>query len=391
MNLILAKNDKEKNLIAVSKIFARAQKQMNAAEFKTFIAALTKIKFTESNNSNIVTLDKRKLAKLCGFKGDDDHLTSDFKRAIGSLAEHSHISISIKDKIKWGHGLLVSHVEEITRGPIRIHLNPYYMPLFQGLADGYITLLPSDIFPMKSSRTIMFYENLRLFSDTRRSVCTKTFSIDYLKQLFDIPNTDKGSYVNKEGKLDVGNFEKTVIQPLISDMEHCKMIKLIMNHNGKYYEKIKEYGKVIGFSFSWKVKEYNKRRTAQPLADTLIKSLENPKPRASAAEFERWQTWNENGQNGKAGFFHNAVRNHSAYKQQQFTIDEAKAIVNSLQKAVEKTESSKTDYIYTDKAVAKMNKKVIHNDFSNEWVEVAEDFQTYLKRLEKNYLANIKD
>ena len=390
MNLTLSKNNKEKNLIAVSKVFARAQKQMNAAEFKTFIAALTKIKFTESNNSNIVTLDKRKLAKLCGFESDDDHLTSDFKRAIDKLPSNSFVRFSIKDTGEWVNGVMIDQIGYV-RGQIIVRFNHDYMPLFEDLVDNFITLLPSDIFTMKSSRAMIFYEYLRLHSDTRKSVCTKTFSIDYLKELFDIPNTDKGSYVNKEGKLDVGNFEKHIIQPLISDMEHCKMIKLIVNQDGKYYKKIKEYGKVVGFSFTWKVQEYNKRKKTQPLGDALIKNLENPEPRASAVEFKRWQTWNENGQNGKSGFCPNAIRNRLGYKQQQFTIDEAKKIVNDLQKAVEKTESSQTDYIYTDKAVAKMNKKVIHNDFSNEWVENTEDFQTYLKRLERNYLANIKD
>lgn len=390
MNLTLSKNNKEKNLIAVSKVFARAQKQMNAAEFKTFIAALTKIKFTESNNSNIVTLDKRKLAKLCGFESDDGHLTSDFKRAIDKLPSNSFVRFSIKDTGEWVNGVMIDQIGYV-RGQIIVRFNHDYMPLFEDLVDNFITFLPSDIFQMKSSRTMIFYENLRLHSDTRKSVCTKTFSIDYLKELFDIPNTDKGSYVNKESKLDVGNFEKHIIQPLISDMEHCKMIKLIVNQDGKCYKKIKEYGKVVGFSFAWKVKEYNKHKKTQPLVDTLIKNLENPKPRASAAEFKNWQTWNENGQNGKSGFCPNAIRNRLGYKQQQFTIDEAKKIVNDLQRAVEKTESSKTDYIYTDKAVAKMNKKVIHNDFSNEWVENTEDFQTYLKRLERNYLANIKD
>lgn len=390
MNLTLSKNNKEKNLIAVSKVFARAQKQMNAAEFKTFIAALTKIKFTESNNSNIVTLDKRKLAKLCGFESDDGHLTSDFKRAIDKLPSNSFVRFSIKDTGEWVNGVMIDQIGYV-RGQIIVRFNHDYMPLFEDLVDNFITFLPSDIFQMKSSRTMIFYENLRLHSDTRKSVCTKTFSIDYLKELFDIPNTDKGSYVNKESKLDVGNFEKHIIQPLISDIEHCKMIKLIVNQDGKCYKKIKEYGKVVGFSFAWKVKEYNKHKKTQPLGDALIKNLENPKPRASAAEFKRWQTWNENGQNGKSGFCPNAIRNRLGYKQQQFTIDEAKKIVNDLQRAVEKTESSKTDYIYTDKAVAKMNKKVIHNDFSNEWVENTEDFQTYLKRLERNYLANIKD
>ena len=390
MNLTLSKNNKEKNLIAVSKVFARAQKQMNAAEFKTFIAALTKIKFTESNNSNIVNLDKRKLAKLCGFESDDDNLTSDFKITIDKLSSNSFVRFSIKDTGEWVNGVMIDQIGYV-RGQIIVRFNHDYMPLFEDLVDNFITLLPSDIFTMKSSRAMIFYEYLRLHSDTRKSVCTKTFSIDYLKELFDIPNTDKGSYVNKEGKLDVGNFEKHIIQPLISDMEHCKMIKLIVNQDGKYYKKIKEYGKVVGFSFTWKVQEYNKRKKTQPLGDALIKNLENPEPRASAVEFKRWQTWNENGQNGKSGFCPNAIRNRLGYKQQQFTIDEAKKIVNDLQKAVEKTESSKTDYIYTDKAVAKMNKKVIHNDFSNEWVENTEDFQTYLKRLERNYLANIKD
>lgn len=45
--------------------------------------------------------------------------------------------------------------------------------------------------------------------------------------------------------------------------------------------------------------------------------------------------------------------------------------------------------IFSDKAFSQFNKKVIHNDFSNEFVEEQEAFQTYLKRLEKNYLEKI--
>ena len=84
------------------------------------------------------------------------------------------------------------------------------------------------------------------------------------------------------------------------------------------------------------------------------------------------------------------TQNNSIFLICNNTLDVNSNLIADLE-AVEKTESSKTDYIYTDKAVAKMNKKVIHNDFSNEWVENTEDFQTYLKRLERNYLANIKD
>lgn len=52
-------------------------------------------------------------------------------------------------------------------------------------------------------------------------------------------------------------------------------------------------------------------------------------------------------------------------------------------------DDGKTNSIFSDKAFSQLNKKVIHNDFSNEFVEEEEDFQTYLKRLEKNYLAKI--
>ena len=45
------------NLFAVSKVFARARKQMSLAEFKAFTYALTNMRFTEQSDNKLL-LDK---------------------------------------------------------------------------------------------------------------------------------------------------------------------------------------------------------------------------------------------------------------------------------------------------------------------------------------------
>ena len=242
-------------IIAVSDVFARARKQMNVAELKTFTYALTQIKWTESNNKNIVYLDKKKLANIIGITSDYDHLSADLKRSIGKLRQHSEIEISLEDKDFWESGQFITNVRMV-RDNVRLTFYEEYMPLFQGLEKDYITMWSEDIFQMRTERSIIFYEELRSKTSGFQDVYEYGYGIKALKELFGIPKDGKGSYMRKDGHFDRQAFERYVIDPLCQDLANCKMIQLSKQANGKYYEKVKSGNKVLGYRFYWTYSKY---------------------------------------------------------------------------------------------------------------------------------------
>ena len=78
-------NEQPDGLFAVSRIFARARKNMTLAEWKTFVFALSELHFTEEAKSDIVFLDKKTLAKICGVNTDSSHLSVDLHNLIRDL------------------------------------------------------------------------------------------------------------------------------------------------------------------------------------------------------------------------------------------------------------------------------------------------------------------
>ena len=62
-------------LIAVSRIFARARKQMSLNEQKAFVYALSQMDFKKAPESEYVKLDKKVLAKILDNHSDIDHLS----------------------------------------------------------------------------------------------------------------------------------------------------------------------------------------------------------------------------------------------------------------------------------------------------------------------------
>ena len=64
-------------LFAVSRIFARARREMTIKEQKTLVYALSQMDFTKSPEKNYVMLDKKVLGKILGINSDYDHLSVD--------------------------------------------------------------------------------------------------------------------------------------------------------------------------------------------------------------------------------------------------------------------------------------------------------------------------
>lgn len=254
--------DYQSPMIAVSKVFAAAIKQMNLKEWKTFVYGLTQIKWTEQNR-NVIRLDKWKLVEILGINSDADHVSEHLRRDIGKLPIHSFIEITDKDKGIWENGNFIERIG-CYKEYVRLVFTPYYMPLFQELNKdrSYITLWAEDLFQMTSERSILFYEDLRLHSDTTK-VNTRTFGVKDLKKMFNIPKDGKGSYMRKDGHFDRPAFEAKVIGPLCDDIEKCAMINLIVQEDGKPYRKVKYHGRVIGYEFCWTVSNHPAVATAE--------------------------------------------------------------------------------------------------------------------------------
>lgn len=266
--------DLPENLFAVSKVFARARKQMNLQEFKAFTYALTHFKFT-GDNSNKLLLDKKTLATIVGVNSDTDHLSENLKRSIGKLPVHSYIEIDDVDNDFYESGVLVTSLR-MYKNNACITFNPDYMPMFSNLEKNYITMWCGDIARMKSERSIEFYEKLRLNTDTRNETSTAKVGIRWFKELFNIPEYGQGSYMREKGGFDRNNFERKVIDPLCEDLAKCKMINLVLQPNGKYYEKLKRGGRVEAYRFDWTYTSHPGVATAKEVRQIQERVDENP-------------------------------------------------------------------------------------------------------------------
>lgn len=243
------------DLFAVSRIFAEARKQMTLSEYKMFAYALTSVKWKDKC-PDILYLDKKEIAKIVGITdSDSSDLSQNLKRSVGDLAKHSYLEFSDKASGAWANGFFVTSIA-FFKNRIRIRMNQDYLPLFGELERDYITMWSGDIFKMRSERSVKFYEVLRENSDTRKEMQTGTISIRFLKELFGIPKDGKGSYVRKNGHFSRPEFEKYVIDPICEDLAHTEMIQLILQPNGKYYEKVKRGNRVIAYKLFWTISSH---------------------------------------------------------------------------------------------------------------------------------------
>lgn len=262
-------------LIAVSRIFARARKEMSLAEQKAFAYALTQINFKDEARSNIVYVDKKTLARKVDINSDPDHLSANLKRAIGELPIHSFIEISDRDRDLYDSGVVVSRITML-KNRVRIKFEEDYMSLFTGLSTNYVTMWSGDIFGMQSKRSVQFYELLRQLTDTRLDVNQHGWGVRQLKEMFNIPKEGKGSYMRKDGHFDRPAFEKYVIQPLCDDLQKCRMINLVVQPDGKLYEKVKQGNRVSGYRFYWTFTSHPAVATAEEVYQIQQRADKNP-------------------------------------------------------------------------------------------------------------------
>ena len=262
-------------MFAVSKIFARARKQMNVDEYKTFVYALTNIDWTKEMPETI-TLDKKKLAEILGIESDANLLSRDIKRKINHLSPHSFTEFSDEDRQIYISGTIINTVCLTQRNKVILDFNKRYAKLFSELTANYITMWSTDIFNMTSERSITFYEHLRAHSDTTKE-CQKGFGVKALKEMFNLPKEGQGSYMRKQGGFDRANFEKRIIDPICEDLAKCEMIQLAVQPDGKYYEKVKQGNRVMGYKFVWNVSDRPRIATANEVKEIRDNITKDPK------------------------------------------------------------------------------------------------------------------
>ena len=253
-------------LVAVSRVFASARKEMSLAEQKTFVFALTELKFTEEAKTNIVYMDKKALAKVIGINSDPDHLSINLRRAIEELPRHSFIEIANEDKDLYDSGTVITRVT-IFRNRVRLKFEEEYLGFFTGLSKNYITLWSSDIFGMNSKRSVQFYEFLRQETDSRKKINSIGLGIKALKEMFGIPKEGKGSYVRDKGGFNRTEFERKVIDPICEDLRKTRMIQLVMQPDGKPYEKVRSGRRVDGYRFYWQYSSHPSVATAAEVTE----------------------------------------------------------------------------------------------------------------------------
>ena len=259
-------------LFAVSRIFARARKEMSLHEQKAFVCALSQMRFTEEAKSNVIKLEKKMLAQVLGIHSDPDHLSVDLFNEIKDLPRHSYIQIAEKDLDFYSSGFVVTSVTSF-KHIVRIKFEEDYLPLFTGLSTDYITMWSTDIFQMTTKRSVVFYEYLRQHSDSREQVNSIGLGVKALKELFDIPEE---SYMRAKGGFNRTEFEKKVIEPLCDDLQKCKMINLVIQPDGKPYEKVKHGNRVSGYRFYWTVSDHPAIATASEVKEIQDRVDKNP-------------------------------------------------------------------------------------------------------------------
>lgn len=263
-------------LFAVSRIFARARKEMTLAEQKTFVYVLTELRFTQPAETDVVYLDKKVLAQILNINvSDTDNLSINLYRQIKDLPKHSYVEIDEKDLELQSSGFMITAITRF-KNMIRLRFNKEYLPLFTGLSTNYITMWSADIFRLTSTRTVQFYEYLRQVTDTRETINNVGLGIKALKEMFGIPKDGKGSYMGSDGHFNRTNFEKQVIQPLCDDLSKTRMITLLLQPDGKYYEKVKAGNRVQGYRFFWTFSAYPAVASASEVKELQDKVDSNP-------------------------------------------------------------------------------------------------------------------
>lgn len=242
---------------AVSKALARSQVAWTVEEKKLFVACLTKIKWSEGNNCNVVELEKTEVVNALGLDLDASDRSRYLRGAFQRLAKDSMVHwTSPEDAEEWQDAFLITGIRS-TRGKIKVTINPDFMVHLQNLFKNmpFLTIWSSDVFKFKSRHSFSLFERLRLDYDSRYTTNFRRYTTRELKGIFGLSKEDYTR--KKDGSFDRTNFEKRVLDTAISEInQHSKMMSILPNgkaKNGKlsFYEKGKKNGYIAYYEFRY--------------------------------------------------------------------------------------------------------------------------------------------
>lgn len=263
---ILTKPDKPNTLsnqmVAMGKALMRAKKLMSIEERKLLIMALTKMRWNERDNSLTVRMSKVEIAEILEWSQ-----TKKLKQLANNLMIHSKIEFAKQDEEFWKSSMLIIDVETQERGILDITFNPGYRDLLENLSKDrdFVTIWANDVYKFNSVYAYLLFEDLRLHSDTRHTNW-RTYTTRELKELFDMPESGKGSYMHfdKRQNKEVFNrtlFEKKVLEQVIKEINQTEMLKIKWfagceaseKKPNALYQKEKKNGYVAGYTFKYDI------------------------------------------------------------------------------------------------------------------------------------------
>lgn len=271
-------NQENQGLIAISNCLARAKDGMTMQEKKLCAIYLSKLEWKKQKNNREIWIDKSDIMKMLDSKIDYDDQSVYLRRLAQGMVHHSELHFDGADKNEWEDMPLFTR-RKSTRGQLMIELYDGAMKLLEGLKCEYITLFLADILRFDSNidglRAYKLYEYLRLNSDTRR-INTHLLSTRQIKELFDIPEKGKGSYMREKSGFDRGNFEKRVIDPVLTMLSECEHVVL---HNYGFdksgnpilYKKIKKGAFIKGYEVTYSINKYSHKIKRETIFDVQAK------------------------------------------------------------------------------------------------------------------------
>lgn len=241
-------------------------------EVKIFTMVLTKIKWNELNNSNIIKLNKREIYEVMGWKATTADEVKDcgkkLRKLLNLTMDNSKLSFTQETKKMYAYkdGYIICSVATKDKTFAEVEITPSYMSLLEDLVNSkdFLTLWANDIYAFTSIYSFLLYLELRQHSDTRRK-CVREYTTAQLKEIFKIPFDGKGSYVKYDKRkdkmvFDRANFEKKVIDKAISEINKSQMVFICPPKNidslskNKLYAKNKKGNSVDSYRFEYHIK-----------------------------------------------------------------------------------------------------------------------------------------
>ena len=251
---------REDAYFGVSKKASIDMVRFNGKEWRALAYILKHIDFTKPLPTEPIYIDKKELAEAIGIFTDYNNRANWLKKDIGNLVMHSVVDVIIDEEGNTIQISLLQAAGPISRNQYVVQFTESAKPFFGDLRDGeYVNLLAYDFDKLNDDRAIQLYNLMRLktkYEKGKKPYGEWVLYANKLKQMFNIPFSGRGAYMDKDG-FNRRNFELKVIKPALERIDqNSKLIKLIHNDTEEVlYEKIKTKVGGTGYRIKWELRD----------------------------------------------------------------------------------------------------------------------------------------